>query len=244
MKSKSGGVSREEWKAKVLEESLKHPNLGRRALCRLFAAEGGPSEATIGKYLCKAGLSKKGQRLAASPESSASTEPIVGEILYVARLSCEAGDPSARTMLLGFDQASAFAFITYKADSLTGLLEELVEQIFHMFERRPGKIFLDRNGDRYFKIPNDVEDFAKAHGISLQLEGRWGKNLLAHRRRLEAIWSQPSLSDEGTGAVEERIINWYNFKVSSPLPPCSGRTPFKTFLELRRRHATGSRDRP
>ena len=237
MKSKSGGVSREEWKARVLEESLRHPNLGRRALYQLLAAEGGPSEATIGKYLRKAGLSKKGQRLAASPESSATTEPIVGEILYVARLSYDAGDPSARTMLLGFDQASAFAFIAYKADSLTGLLEELVEQTFQMFKRRPGKIYLDRNGDRYFEIPVDAEDFEKVHGISLQLEGRWGRNLLAHRRRLEAIWSQPSLSDESQGTLEEHIINWYNFKVPSSLPPCFGRTPFKTFWESKHKHA-------
>lgn len=244
MKSKSGGVSREEWKARVLEESLRLPNLGRRALYQLLTAEGGPSEATIGKYLRKAGLSKKGQRLAASPESSATTEPIVGEILYVARLSYDAGDPSARTMLLGFDQASAFAFIAYKADSLTGLLEELVEKILHMFERRPGKIFLDRNGDRYFKIPVDAKHFAKAHGISLKLEGRWGRNLFLHRRRLEAIWSQLSLSDEGTGTLEDRVFIRYNFKVSSSLPPCCGRTPYKTFSDLRCRNAARSGERP
>lgn len=244
MKSKSGAVSREEWKARVLEESLRHPNSGRRALYQLLAAEGGPSEATIGKYLRKAGLSKKGQRLAASPESSATTEPIVGEILYVARLSYDAGDPSARTMLLGFDQASAFAFIAYKADSLAGLLEELAEHIFKILACKPCKIFLDRNGDRYFKIPDDAEDFAKSQGISLQLEGRWGRNLFSHRRRLEAIWSHLSLSDEGTGTLEDRVFIRYNFKVSSSLPPCCGRTPYKTFSDLRCRNATRSGDRP
>jgi hypothetical protein len=244
MEFKSGGVSRAEWKARVLKESLRHPNLGRRALYQLLAAEGGPSEATIGKYLRKAGLSKKGQRLATSPESSASAEPRVGEFLCVWRLSSEVGDPSARTMLLGFDQASAFAFIAYKSDSLRQLLEELDEQIIKMVAHRPSKIFLDRKGDRYFKVPDDVEDFAKAHGISLQLEGRWGRNLFSHRRRLEAIWSYPSLSVEGTGTLEERIINWYNFKVTSHLPPCCGRTPYKTFLDLRRRYATRSGDRP
>lgn len=232
MKAGRGDSSREKRKARVLEESLKHPELGRRDLARRLVAEGGPSEATIGKYLREERRSQREQRLAAAGKDPSSDAPGLGEVLYVARLPREAGDASSWTMLLGLDQASAFAFISCDADSLSGSMEELVEKSSKMFGRGPSKIILDRNGDRYFKIPKVAEDFAKARGISIQLEGRWGKNLLAHRKRLEAIWNQMRLQDDSVGTAGDRTVDQYNYKEFDPVPPCRGRTPFKTFREL------------
>lgn len=232
MKAGRGDSSREKRKARVLKESLNHPKLGRRDLARRLAAEGGPSEATIGKFLREEGLSQKSQRLTAPGQDPASSEPRLGEILYVARLPCEAGGTSSRSMLLGLDQASAFAFVSCDADSLSGSLEELVEKSSKMFGRAPGKVILDRNGNRYFKIPKAAEDFVKGRGISIQLEGRWGKNLREHRKRLEASWNQTRLQDDSVGTARDRIVDRYNYEESDPVPPCRGRTPFQTFRDL------------
>lgn len=232
MKCERGANSREKRKARVLAESLNHPELGRRELSRRLGAEGGPSEATIGKYLREERLSQRAQRLVAAGKDQTLNKPGLGEVLYVARLPCEAGDTPARTLLLGLDEASAFAFIAYNADSLPGLLEELVAQSAEMLGREPCRVLLDRGGDRYFELPKAAEDFAKARGISLWLEGRWGKNLLAHRRRLEEIWNQLKLPVDNAEVPIERIVDRYNFHEPAPFPPCSGRTPFQTFWDL------------
>ena len=240
MKSEQRETPRENRKARVLEESLKYPELGRKELSRRLASEGGPSEATIGKYLREERRSQREQRLVAAGKDQTLNKPGLGEVLYVARLPCEAGDTPARTMLLGFDEASAFAFIADNADSLPGLLEELVAKSAKMLGREPCRVLLDRGGDRYFKIPKAAEDFAKGRGIVLRLEGRWGKNLLAHRRRLEDIWNQLKLSVDGAEVPRERIVDRHNFHEQAPFPPCSGRTPFQTFLDLGGGRVSGS----
>lgn len=178
--------------------------------------------------------------MTASGHDAASSEPGLGEVLYVACLACEPGETFSKTMLLGLDQASAFAFISCDENSLPGSLEELVEKSSKMFGHEPGKVVLDRNGERYFKIPKEAEDFAKGRGISLRLEGRWGKNLLAHRKRLEAIWSQTRHSGDGARASEDRIVDRYNYEEPAALPPCSGHTPFQTFRDLGGGRASGS----
>lgn len=232
----------ESQRARLRELVDQHPEKGRRALSKQLAALHGPSEATIGKFLREEGLSQKEQRLIAAGKDSTSDKPGLGEVLYVARIPSEPGDTSSRTIHLGLDQASAFAFISCFEDSLAESLEKLVAKSTEQFDRRPGKVILDRNGDRYFEIPKAAEDFAKARGISLQLEGRWGKNLLAHRKRLEAICKLTIPSGDCGEDLEHLIADRYNYHESDPLPPCSGRRPYMTFLELKRRHASGSSD--